>query len=206
MRWERVLSGTSVVMLLAASVSGQTRGESRASGQTRDIDGRPLAPFAPAGKANVILFVQTDCPISNSYAPEIQRVCKAYAAKGISCSLAYEDVRVDASGVRKHLSEYAYNGVAATIDGSRALADRAKATITPQAVVVDARGAIRYRGRIDNFYSSLGKPRQHVSEHDLTDALDAILAGKPVPKPETEALGCFIARPLDSARGRQPKR
>ena len=118
MRWGRVLSTTGVVMLLAAS----------ASGQMRDIDGRTLAPFAPAGKANVILFVQTDCPVSNSYAPEIQRVCKAYAAKGISCSLAYEDVRVDAAGVRKHLSDYAYSGVPATIDGSRALADRAKAT------------------------------------------------------------------------------
>ena len=184
MRWGRVLSATGVVMLLATGVSGQTR----------DVDGRPFAPFAPAGKANVILFVQTDCPISNSYAPEIQRVCTAYAAKGISCSLAYEDVRVDASGVRKHLSEYAYSGVPATIDGSRALADRAQATITPQAVVVDARGAIRYRGRIDNFYASLGKPRQHVTEHDLTDELDEILEVTPVPKPETESLCCFIAR------------
>ena len=185
MRWERVLPATGVVMLLAGS----------ASGQTRDIDARPLTPFAPTGKANVILFVQSDCPISNSYAPEIQRICKAYAPKGISCSLAYEDVRVDAAGVRKHMNDYAYKGVPATIDSSRTLADRAKATITPQAVVVDGRGAIRYRGRIDNFYASLGKPRQHVTEHDLTDALDAILAGKPVPKPETEALGCFIARP-----------
>jgi hypothetical protein len=185
MRWGRVLSGTGVVMLLAGGVSGQTR----------DIEGRPLVPFAPTGKANVILFVQTDCPISNSYAPEIQRICKAYAAKGISCSLAYEDVRVDAAAVRKHMADFSYHGVPATIDASRELADRAKATITPQAVVVDTRGAIRYRGRIDNFYASLGKPRQHVTEHDLTDALDAILAGKPVPKPETEAVGCFIARP-----------
>lgn len=192
MRWARVLTGTGVVMLLAGSVSAQTR----------DIDGRLLTPFAPAGTANVVLFVQTDCPISNSYAPEIQRICTAYASKGVSCSLAYEDVRVDAAGVRKHMSDFAYSGVPATIDGSRALADRAKATITPQAVVVDAHGAIRYRGRIDNFYASLGKPRQHVTEHDLTDALDAILAGKPVPKPETEALGCFIARPANSARGK----
>lgn len=185
MRWGQAVPGMGVVMLLAAGVAGQTS----------DIDGRPLAPFAPTGKANVILFVQTDCPISNSYAPEIQRICKAYAHKGISCSLAYEDVRVDTAGVRQHMSEYAYSGVPAAIDSSRALADRAKATITPQAVVVDARGAIRYRGRIDNLYASLGKPRQHVTEHDLTDALDAILAGAPVPKPETEALGCFIARP-----------
>src|SRR5262245_60147072 len=93
MAWGRVLSGAGVVLLLAGSVSGQTR----------DIDGRSFTPFAPAGKASVLLFVQTDCPISNSYAPEIQRVCKAYESKGVSCSLAYEDVRVDAASVRKHI-------------------------------------------------------------------------------------------------------
>jgi hypothetical protein len=185
MRWTRVLPGAGVVILLAGSLSGQTR----------DIDGRGFAPFTPRGTANVILFVQTDCPISNSYAPEIQRICKAYAEKGVSCSLVYEDVRVDAGAVRKHMADFAYHGLPATIDGSRALADRANATITPQAVVVDGRGAIRYRGRIDNFYAALGKPRQVVTEHDLTDALDAIVAGKPVRNPETEALGCFIARP-----------
>ena len=201
MRRGRVLLGAGVAILLTASVSGQTR----------DIDGRSFAPFAPAGTANVLLFVQTDCPLSNSYAPEIQRICKAYESKGVSCSLAYEDVRVDAAAVRKHMKDFAYSGVPASIDDSRALADRARATVTPAAVVVDARGAVRYRGRIDNFYASLGKPRQNVTEHDLTDALDAILAGKPVPKPETEALGCFITRPstrsASSLRARpQPKR
>ena len=185
MRWGRNLAGACVVMLLAAGVSGQTR----------DIDGRRLTPFSPTGKANLILFIQTDCPISNSYAPELQRICREYASKGVSCALAYEDVRVDAGAVRKHMSEYSYTGVPATIDSARVLADRARATITPQAVVVDARGAIRYRGRIDNFYASLGKPRRHVTEHDLTDALDAVLAGKPVPKPETDAVGCFITPP-----------
>jgi hypothetical protein len=182
MRWGRILPAAAALSLIAFG----------ASGQTRDVNGRPLAPFAPAGRANVILFVQTDCPISNSYAPEIQRICKAYAAKGVSCSLAYEDVSVDAATVHKHMKDFGDTRLAATIDGSRALASRARATITPEAVVVDARGAVRYRGRIDNFYASLGKPRQVVTEHDLVDALDAILAGTPVPKPETQALGCFI--------------
>ncbi len=200
MRRGRVLPLAGIIMLLASSASAQTRQVSSVSGQTRDIDGRPVAPFAPAAKASVLLFVQTDCPVSNSYAPEIQRICKVYASKGISCSLAYEDVKVDAAAVRKHMSDFAYTGVTATIDSSRALADRARATITPQAVVVDARGTVQYRGRIDNFYASLGKPRQHVTEHDLTDALDAIVAGTPVSKPETEALGCFITRPQPRQR------
>jgi len=165
-----------------------------ASAQTRDIDGRPLTPFAPADKAHVLFFVATDCPVSNSYAPEIQRICKAYDAKGVSCSLSYEDVRIDATGVRKHLADFAYHDIPASIDATRALADRVHATITPEAFVIDAHGQIRYRGRIDNLYSSLGRPRQVVTEHDLTNALDAILAERPVPRPKTEAIGCFIPR------------
>ena len=102
---------------------------------------------------------------------------------------------MDAASVRTHMQQFGYSDIPATIDTSRAIADRAQATITPQAVVVDAKGAVRYRGRIDNFYAALGKPRQHVTEHDLVDALDAIVAGKSVPKRETQALGCFITRP-----------
>ena len=102
-------------------------------------------------------------------------------------------MNIDAGAVRKHMDAFAYRGIPATIDSSRALADRARATITPEAVVIDERGQIRYRGRIDNLYASLGKPRQQVTMHDLTDALDAVLSGKPVARPETEAIGCFIA-------------
>ena len=165
-----------------------------AAAQVHDIDGRSFTPFAPANKAHVLFFVATDCPVSNSYAPEIQRVCKAYADKGVSCSLAYEDVRVDTTGVRTHLDAYGYRNMPAAIDDRRLLADRAHASITPEAFVIDARGQIRYQGRIDNLYSSLGKPRQVVTEHDLTSALDAVLAGRPVARAKTEAIGCFIPR------------
>jgi hypothetical protein len=181
---KRVLPGVGILLLVAGAAAG---------GQTRDLDGRALAPFAPAGKAHVLFFVASDCPVSNSYAPEIQRICKAYEAKGVACSLAYEDVSIDPGAVRKHMNAFGYRGLPATIDSSRALASRARASITPAAVVVDGSSQIRYRGRINNLYSSLGKPRQHVTMHDLTDALDAIVSGKPVARPETEAIGCFIA-------------
>jgi AhpC/TSA family protein len=171
------------------------------AGQMRDVDGRPLNPFAPVGLANVIFFIATDCPISNSYAPEIQRVCREYGPRGVGCSLIYEDVDTASSGtrlddeVRKHLQEYRYVDISAAVDRSRAIAKRSRASITPQAVVIDRRGEIRYRGRIDNFYAALGKPRQQVTERDLRNALDAVLSGRPVPKVETEALGCYIVDP-----------
>lgn len=171
------------------------------SWQFLDITGRPLDPFQPAGAANVIFFIATDCPISNSYAPEIQRVCREYGSRGVSCSLIYEDVDTAQSGtrlddeVRRHLHDYRYADIPAAVDRSRTIAKQARASITPQAVVIDRAGTIRYRGRIDNFYAALGRPRQQVTEHDLRNALDAVLAGRPVPKVETEALGCYIVDP-----------
>ena len=169
--------------------------------EIRDIDGRLLKPFEPTAVANVLFFVATDCPISNSYAPEIQRLCQYYGTRGVGCSLMYEDVDTAPSGetldrqVRTHLREYRYTGIPAAVDRTRTMATRAGATTTPQAVVIDRAGQIRYRGRIDNFYAALGKPRQLVTEHDLRDALEAIVAGRPVPKPETQALGSRIADP-----------
>jgi thiol-disulfide isomerase/thioredoxin len=149
--------------------------------------------FAPAGPANVLFFVASDCPISNGYAPEIQRICDDYRSKGVSCSLVYEDVSIDDAHVRAHREAYGYKNIAAVIDGDRAIAGRAKATITPQAVIVGRGGTVKYRGRIDNQYAALGKPRRVVTAHDVRDALEAVLAGRAVAHPETEAFGCFIA-------------
>jgi len=170
-------------------------GASRAGVRLRAVDGTLLSFFGASGRVNALFFVSSDCPVSNSYAPEIQRVCQAYGAKGVTCSLLYEDVGITAEAVRKHQNEYRYRGIRAAIDGARTVAKEANATVTPEAVVVAADGTVRYRGRIDNLYAALGKPRQQVTEHDLSDALDAVLAGKPVPKPETKALGCFIVDP-----------
>ena len=128
--------------------------------QIRAIDGAVLHPLEPTGVANVLFFVSTDCPVANGYAPEIQRICGAYAARGIACSLVYEDATLTAGDVRKHLDEYRYHGVAAAIDADGSLAAAVHATITPQAVVVDRRGTVRYSGRIDNFYAALGRPRR----------------------------------------------
>jgi hypothetical protein len=193
----RLWPAARIGLLLAGMAAGPST--MFAAGQTRDIDGRPVTPFAPSGAAHVLFFVASDCPVSNSYAPEIQRVCKVYASKGIACSLAYEDVTIDAAAVRRHMEAFAYGGLPATVDAARELATRAKVSVTPSAVVVDRRGQIRYRGRIDNLYSSLGKPRQQVTMHDLTDALDAVVAGKSVARAQTEAIGCFIA-PAAAAR------
>jgi thiol-disulfide isomerase/thioredoxin len=214
MRSSRVLLWGSVV---AASLAAGAAGRA-ASVQILDVDGRMLKPFDPSGAASLVFFVATDCPVSNSYAPEIQRICREYGPRGVACSLMYEDppplselrrglagakakadletagTRLD-EAVREHMRQYGYSGIAAAVDRSRVIAKRANASVTPQAVVIDHAGEIRYRGRIDNFYAAFGKPRQQVTEHDLRNAIDAVLSRRPVPRRETEAIGCYIVDP-----------
>ena len=143
----------------------------------------------------VLLFVTSDCPISNGYAPEVRRICDRYRTDGVSCTLVYEDVRIDGPAVHAHKIEYGLEPIPSVIDRDRQIASTAGATVTPQAVVFDRDGTLRYRGRIDNRYAAFGQPRQQITRHDLRDALSAVVAGKPVATTETEALGCFIVAP-----------
>src|SRR5579862_2979084 len=73
-----------------------------------DIEGRDLRPLDPAGPANVLFFITNDCPISNFYAPEIQRICGDYASKGVACELVYSDLTLDDAAIRKHHADYGY--------------------------------------------------------------------------------------------------
>ncbi len=195
------LSALASWLLVLFSIAGMAQGARAKNPQLRDLDGHALAPFAPSDRVTVVFFVATDCPISNSYAPVIQRVCRDYGPRGVECSLIYEDVDLHPEArhldqqVRDHLKEYGYERIPVVVDRDRAAATYAKASVTPQAYVIDRLGEIRYRGRIDNLYAAFGKTRQQITSHDLHDALDAVLSGKQVPHSETEALGCFITDP-----------
>jgi hypothetical protein len=161
-----------------------------------------LLTITPDRTARLLIFVTSDCPISNYYATVIQDICATNRMKGLTCTLVYEDAGFDEVRMDAHLREYGYRGSArpkpgsttidAVIDRDRSVARRAGATVTPQAVLSGADGRLLYRGRIDNRYDALGKPRRVVTRHDLRDAVDAVLSGRPVQTSETPALGCFI--------------
>src|SRR5262249_12755086 len=76
--------------------------------------------------------------------------------------------------------------------GGRALVRRAGARMVPEAAVFGPDGQRKYLGRIDDLYADLGKRRARATSRDLRDALDAVLADRPVPRPVTQAVGCFI--------------
>jgi hypothetical protein len=159
------------------------------------VDGEPVDALAapPGTKAIVFLFTSTDCPISNRYAPEVRRIVKAFGDRGVAFRLVYPNPAEEASAIRAHMAAFGYAGpVEALRDPKLALVKYVHATVTPEAAVI-AGGRVVYRGRIDDRYVDLGLERPSPTMHDLADALAAVLASRPVARPTTQAVGCFIA-------------
>jgi hypothetical protein len=180
-----------VVCLLAASLFMVSAAPTAVT--VRDIDGRPQTLLAPAGsQLDVVFFIATDCPISNRYAPEIQRICNDYRARGVHCWTVYPDAP-DAKTIAQHRHDFGFgDAVPAVIDRDRALVRLVGPTVTPEAAIYSSAGRV-YRGRIDDLYVDVGRSRRAATRHDLRAALDATLAGQPVAAAQTEAVGCFIS-------------
>ena len=66
-----------------------------------DLDGRPIDPTAAKG-TTVLVFVGTECPVSNRYAPEIAALEQRYASRGAAFWLVYPGPHADAAAVRAH--------------------------------------------------------------------------------------------------------
>jgi hypothetical protein len=159
----------------------------------RDINGVMKEPLkVDKGHVEALFFITNDCPISNYYSREIRRICEDYATRGVGCALVYTDPTMTDEQARQHSAEYGHGEYPKIVDRTHALVKATGAAINPTAVVVRPDESIAYRGRIDNSFAAIGKQRRVVTEHDLRDALDAVLAGKPVAKQEAPPIGCYI--------------
>jgi hypothetical protein len=159
-----------------------------------DAKGMAQTPFELRGDvASVLIFVMHDCPISNAYAHELERLRHDYAPKKIRFQLVFVDPDLKPAALEKHNSEYGLTNYTAILDPAHVLVKATGATVTPEAIVVGANGTILYRGRIDDLYTAWGKSRGQATEKDLRQALEAILKGKAVPNPRTKVIGCYIS-------------
>ena len=157
-----------------------------------DLEGKALDPFRAAqGKVVVLIFVRTDCPISNRYAPTIQKLRVQHGTKA-AFFLVYPDKKETADSIRKHDREFKY-AFAALRDPQHTLVKQSQAQITPEAAVFDANRRLVYHGRIDNLYEDFGHARKSATTHELADAIEAAIAGKTLSGSATPAVGCYIS-------------
>jgi peroxiredoxin len=157
-----------------------------------DLAGERVDVLArPGTRAVVLVFVGADCPISNRYAPELERLYQQFAARGAAFFLIYPDPGLDAEAARRHAKDYALS-IPALLDRDHRMVAYAGVEVTPEAAVLGSDGSVLYRGRIDDRWVGFGTRRPRATRHDLQDALDAILAGRPAPLPGGRAVGCYI--------------
>jgi len=154
------------------------------------ISGTGAAPLPATATerpiATVYLFLSTHCPISNRYTPRLARLASRLGGRQIRFVGIYEDGDATQVSVALHAREHGLEfPLLLDADGSRAR--RWGASVTPEAVVVDRAGAIRYRGRIDDNDDS-----SRVTSADLQRAIEALIARKPIVRRETRAVGCAI--------------
>jgi thiol-disulfide isomerase/thioredoxin len=155
-------------------------------------DAAQLDPLAAShGKPVVLIFLRTDCPISQRYAPTIQKLASKYANKA-TFWLVFPAKADSVEIIAAYAREYGYT-LPTLPDPNHMLVNRAKATVMPEAALFDGHGTLRYHGRIDDLYVAFGRSRRAPTTHDLDDALTAVLTGAPVSNDAKPAVGCYIA-------------
>ena len=154
-----------------------------------DADGAQHTLNSLKGKNGaVIIFIATRCPVSNGYNDRMEKLAEDYQSKGINVIGINSNSTEPASEVKSHAAEKHLTFAILKDEGNK-IADRFGANHTPEAYVIDASGKLVYHGRIDNSQNTA-----NITSNDLRDALDAVLAGKPIQKTTSVAFGCSIKR------------
>jgi peroxiredoxin len=154
-----------------------------------DVDGTNRTLASLKGKSGtVILFIAVQCPVSNAYNERMEQLAQDFKAKGINVIGINSNVTDDAGAVKAHAVEHKFSFVVLKDPGNK-VADSLGAKVTPEAYLLDANNKLVYHGRIDNSKDPAG-----VNSSELRDALNLVLAGKPVEKTGAASFGCTIKR------------
>ena len=146
-----------------------------------------LADFK-SSKAIVLMFIATQCPVSNAYNERMAKLYEDYKSKGVAFVGINSNKQESVEEIKKHSKE---NNFAFPVlkDWNNVIADKLEASVTPEIYVLNSNFEVLYHGRIDD-----SQREARITSKDLREALEAILAGKAVEVAETKAFGCTIKR------------
>jgi thiol-disulfide isomerase/thioredoxin len=167
-------------------------GPKAAGQQGPDLGGSPQDPWKESpGKVVVLVFVRTDCPISNRYAPLIQELSAKYE-QAATFWLVFPDKNETAKQIHKYEQEYHYQ-LPALRDPEHALVSKSRVKVTPEVGVFGSKRELVYHGRIDNLYRDFGKARRVATTRELADAIEAASKGAAPATASADGIGCFIS-------------
>jgi hypothetical protein len=191
----RLLAPLLPVTFLLALAANPAAGADRLGRKITEVvlqgaDGKPVRLVPAAGKkAFVVVFLSQECPVAAAYFPAVAELAKTYAGRGVVFIGVCIDEDLPARDpTAKEPSFPLFR------DPRNAAADALGASVVPEAFVLDAECVLRYRGRIDDGFSSRLQRNPRPARCDLREALDDVLAGRAVRVPATPAVGCPLPR------------
>jgi thiol-disulfide isomerase/thioredoxin/mono/diheme cytochrome c family protein len=143
-------------------------------------------------KAVALVFLSDECPVSNQYIPELNRIAQSLGKSPVEIY----GVMSDRTRTRQQAKEFVETfkpSFPVLFDASATLARLLTPTHVPEAFVLDPLGNIVYRGRIDNQFDDNLKRRTNVTSHDWQDAIQATARGEKVLLAQTNPVGCKLS-------------
>jgi len=156
--------------------------------QVQDLDGKTVEFSSLRSPITVIVFISTQCPVSNGYNQRMIALYNDFSPRDVKFVFLNANQNESANEVRTHSKRAAFV-FPVYKDINNVVADRFGAQVTPESFVVDRTGTIVYHGAIDD-----SQNEARIRTRGLRMALDAVFAGKPVEPAETKAFGCSIKR------------
>lgn len=157
-----------------------------------DLDGNYHRLGGSRGcKATVVVFLGTQCPISNGCIPRVVKLAEEYRELGAEFYGIVSDPSVTRKAAVEHKAKYRLR-IPVLFDASGELQRRLHPTHVPHAFVLDKNQEVIYQGAIDDEYAKLGRKKLRVGHQYLRDAVSAVMLGKPVAVSETKPIGCLI--------------
>lgn len=149
-------------------------------------------PTDPQCELLVLVFVGTECPLVRRYLPRLTELAQHFPEPRVML-VGIDSNAQDAPSELAQLAREFSLRWPLLHDPAHHIADQLAATRTPEAVVLDRQGTVRYRGRIDDQFG-IGFQRAAPRREDLYAALGELLGDQPVQIPRTEPVGCLIGR------------
>jgi mono/diheme cytochrome c family protein len=157
-----------------------------------DLQGRPHRLGSGEDcQAVVIVFMMTECPIAREYLPELNRLAGTVRDKRVKFLGVLSEPELSRAAAAAFQDEFNIE-FPLIFDASGEVAQALAPTHVPEAFVLDTGANVVYRGRIDDRYGALGKKRPAPTTHDLSDAIDAVLAGRKIEVARTTPVGCPV--------------
>ncbi len=147
--------------------------------------------LAGGTRAVVFVFLGPECPISQRYVPELNRLAAGPGTNGVEFFGVVAGQTMTSTQAVAFVKEYAIQ-FPVLFDEGLALARWLRPTHMPEAFVLKPDGDRLYRGRIDDWYQSPGKPRSVIEHRELRDAIIAARAGKMPRKLFAPPVGCYF--------------